>query len=49
MTATAPVTILDVEREIRKQILTPTVNINEMEICSTYLSVSTLGSFMIFQ
>lgn len=42
-------TILEVEREMRKEILTPTVNINEMEICSTYLSLSALGSFMIFR
>lgn len=39
MIATAPVTALKVEREMRKEILTPIVNINEMEVCSTYLSV----------
>lgn len=39
MITTAPVTALKVEREMRKEILTPTVNINEMEVCSTYLSV----------
>lgn len=39
MIATAPVTALKVEREMRKELLTPTVNINEMEVCLTYLSV----------
>lgn len=35
----APVITLEVEWEMRKEILTPIVNINEMEVCSTYLAV----------